>query len=68
VDRTRCDIWADPGEGANVHTIEVETAGATVSMTIGGRPDPRNPRTSGMTALSAVEALRRLVDLVWVGS
>lgn len=68
IDRTICEIWADPGEGANVHTIEVETAGTTVSMTIQGRPDPRNPRTSQMTALSAVEALRRLVDPVWIGS
>jgi aspartate dehydrogenase len=68
VDRTRCDIWAVPGEAANIHTIEVEAAGTTVSMTISGRPDPNNPRTSQMTALSAVEALRRLVDPVWVGS
>jgi aspartate dehydrogenase len=68
VDRTLCDIWAVPGEGANIHTIEVETAGTTVSMTISGRPDPKNPRTSQMTALSAVEALRRLVDPIWVGS
>lgn len=68
VDRTRCDIWADPGEGANVHSIELETAGASVSMTIRGRPDPKNPRTSAMTALSAVAALRRLVDPVWIGS
>jgi aspartate dehydrogenase len=68
VDRTRCDIWADPTEAANVHTIEVETAGTTVSMTIRGRPDPRNPRTSQMTAQSAVDALRRLVDPIWIGS
>lgn len=68
VDRTRCEIWADPGETANVHTIEVEAAGASVTMTIRGRPDPANPRTSGMTAMSAVEALRRLVDPVWMGS
>jgi aspartate dehydrogenase len=68
IDRTRCDIWADPGEGANVHVIEVEAASASVSMTIRGRPDPKNPRTSAMTALSAVTALRRLVDPVWIGS
>jgi aspartate dehydrogenase len=68
VDRTRCDIWADPGEGANVHQIELESPGATVSMTISGRPDPKNPRTSQMTALSAVAALKRLVDPVWIGS
>ncbi len=68
IDRTRCDIWADPGEGANVHSIEIETAGASVAMEIRGRPDPKNPRTSQMTALSAVDALRRLVDPVWIGS
>ncbi|MGL4634827.1 MAG: aspartate dehydrogenase [Beijerinckiaceae bacterium] len=68
VDRTHCEIWIDPVETANVHTIEVETAGTTVSMTIRGRPDPKNPRTSQMTALSAVDALRRLIDPVWIGS
>ncbi len=68
VDRTVCEIWADPVETANVHTIEVETGGTSVSMTIRGRPDPKNPRTSQMTALSAVDALRRLIDPVWIGS
>lgn len=68
VDRTQCDIWVDPLETANVHIIEIETAGASVSMMIRGRPDPKNPRTSQMTALSAVDALRRLVDPVWIGS
>jgi aspartate dehydrogenase len=68
VDRTHCEIWADPVESANVHTIEVETAGTAVSMTIRGRPDPRNPRTSQMTSLSAVQALKRLVDPIWIGS
>jgi aspartate dehydrogenase len=68
VDRTRCDIWAVPGEAANIHEIEIETAGASVRMTIAGRPDPANPRTSAMTALSAAAALRRLVDPVWIGS
>jgi aspartate dehydrogenase len=68
VDRTRCDIWAVPGEAANIHEIEIETARASVRMTISGRPDPMNPRTSAMTALSAADALRRLVDPVWIGS
>jgi aspartate dehydrogenase len=68
VDRTHCEIWVDPVETANVHTIEVETGGTSVSMTIRGKPDPKNPRTSQMTALSAVDALRRLVDPVWIGS
>lgn len=68
LDRTRCEIWADPGESANVHAIEIETSGARVGMTIRSRPDPANPRTSAMTALSAVAALKRLVDPVWVGS
>lgn len=68
VDRTLCEIWADPSESGNLHTIEIEGGGASVSMTIRGRPDPSNPRTSAMTALSAAAALRRLVDPVWIGT
>jgi aspartate dehydrogenase len=68
IDRTQCEIWVDPLETANVHTIEVETADTSVSMTIRGVPDANNPRTSQITALSAVDALRRLVDPVWIGS
>jgi aspartate dehydrogenase len=68
VDRTHCEIWVDPVETANVHTIEIETPGTSVSMTIRGKPDTKNPRTSQITALSAVDALRRLVDPVWIGS
>jgi aspartate dehydrogenase len=68
VDRTRCDIWAVPGEAANVHEIEIETPQASVRMEIAGRPDPANPRTSAMTALSAASALKRLIDPVWIGS
>jgi len=68
LDRTGCDIWIDPAETANIHAIEIETPGASVSMTIRSRPDPANPRTSAMTALSAVDALRRVVDPVWMGS
>jgi aspartate dehydrogenase len=68
VEGTVCEIWADPAETANVHAIEIEAGGASVGMTIRGRPDPQNPRTSQMTALSAVAALKRLVDPVWIGS
>jgi aspartate dehydrogenase len=67
-ERTQCDIWIDPSETDNVHVIEIETRSTTVSMTIRGRPDPANPRTSSMTPLSVVDALRRLIDPVWIGS
>jgi aspartate dehydrogenase len=67
-EHTQCDIWIDPVEKDNVHVIDIETPSTTVSMTIRGRPDPANPRTSSMTPLSAVDALRRLIDPVWIGS
>ena len=68
IDRTSCEIWVDPAEASNIHRIEIRTSGADVVMEIAGKPDPANPRTSAMTALSAVDALRRLVDPVWIGS
>jgi aspartate dehydrogenase len=66
-DRTRLEIWADPGLSRNVHHIEVEADCARFSMTIENIPS-ENPRTGRITALSAVACLRGLVDTLRVGT
>jgi aspartate dehydrogenase len=66
-DRTRLQIWADPGVTMNTHSIAVEADTARFSMTIENAPSD-NPRTGRVVALSTVAALRGLVSELKVGS
>ncbi len=66
-DRTRLEIWADPGIERNMHRIDVEADTARFSMTIENVPS-ENPRTGRIVALSTVAALRGLVCELKVGT
>lgn len=67
-DRTRLQIWADPGVDRNIHRIEVEADSARFSMQIENVPSAENPKTGRITALSTIAALRGLVSELRVGS
>lgn len=67
-DRTRLQIWADPGVDRNIHRIEVDTDSARFSMQIENVPSAENPRTGRITALSTIAALRGLVSELRVGT
>ena len=67
-DRTRLEIWADPGVTRNVHHIKVEADSARFEMTIENVPSGENARTGKITALSALAALKGLVSTVKIGS
>jgi aspartate dehydrogenase len=58
-DRTRLEIWADPGLDRNMHRIEVEADSARFSMEIANVPS-ENPKTGRITALSVIAYLRKL--------
>lgn len=66
-DRTRCEIWADPGVTRNTHTIVLKSDSSDLTMTIENIPS-ENPRTGRITALSVLAALRRLTAPLVVGS
>jgi aspartate dehydrogenase len=67
-DRTRVEIWADPGVTRNTHTVTVKSDSSDLTMTIENIPDTDNPRTGRITALSVLAALRRLTSPLVVGS
>ena len=67
-DRTRLQIWADPGVDRNIHRIEVDADSARFSLQIENVPSLENPRTGRITALSTIAALRGLVSELRVGS
>ena len=67
-DRTRLEIWADPGLERNTHRIVVEADSARLEMQIENVPTADNPRTGKITALSVIAALRALTATLKVGS
>jgi aspartate dehydrogenase len=67
-DRTRIEIWADPGITRNTHTIEVRASSSDLDMTIANVPSDENPATGRITALSVIAALRRLTAPLVVGT
>jgi aspartate dehydrogenase len=58
-DRTRLDIWADPGITRNTHRIVVDSDTARLDMTVESVPSD-DPRTGRMTAASVVASLRKI--------
>ncbi len=67
-DRTVISIWADPMIDRNSQTVELVGDATRFSVTIESVPSPDNPRTSVMTPLSTIAALRRLVAPFSVGT
>ena len=67
-DRTRLEIWADPGIDRNIHRVEVDADSARLSLTIENVPSDENPRTGRLTPLSVIACLRGLVSPLRVGT
>ncbi len=67
-DRTRLEIWADPGITRNTHCIRVDGDSARFEMTIENVPSGENARTGKITALSTLAALKSLTSTLRVGS
>lgn len=57
LDDTAVELVADPAATGNEHVIEAAGAFGTLSFSIVGNPLPGNPRSSSLTAMSAVRAL-----------
>ncbi len=54
------EVWADPEVERNVHEIVVESDASKVYTSVQNVPSPRNPKTSYLAVLSAIEALREI--------
>ncbi len=67
-DRTRVEVWADPGVTRNTHTVIVKSDSSDLTMTIANIPSVENPRTGTITALSVIATLRRLTAPLIVGT
>jgi aspartate dehydrogenase len=67
-DRTRIDVWADPGVTRNTHTVTVKSGSSDLTMTIENIPSVENPRTGTITPLSVIAALRRMTAPLVAGT
>lgn len=55
-------VVADPKVKENTHEVEVESAAGKASLIFNNRPSTGNPKTSALTALSIVCAVREHLD------
>ncbi len=62
-DKVTVQVIADPKAAGNSHEIEVESAAGSASFHMVNAPSPSNPKTSALTALSIVAALRELLGM-----
>lgn len=63
IDGVSVRVVADPNATGNTHEIEVESAAGRAVLVFDNRPSPENPKTSALTALSIVCAVREHLDV-----
>ncbi|MCX8173701.1 MAG: aspartate dehydrogenase [Thermoplasmata archaeon] len=66
-DKTKVRVIVDPGTNANTHRIIVKGDFGEMMLETRNKPFPHNPRTSYLAALSAINAVRKITENVWVG-
>jgi aspartate dehydrogenase len=66
-DRTRVEIWADPGIEQNRQELRVRSNAAEFTIHLASYPMPGNPRTGSLTLNSTIAALRSLRASLTVG-
>ena len=64
VDKTLVEITSVPGLTTNTHIIEAKNSIANVKLEFSSSPDPINPKSSTVTAMSVVAMLKNLASPV----
>lgn len=61
-EKTIVEIWADPNITGNTHEVIAKGRYSTISSRIENVPDPANPKSSTLAALSIIATLRTLQE------
>jgi aspartate dehydrogenase len=64
MDALKVRVVADPGVARNSHEIEIESAAGRASFVFENTPSGTNPKTSAVTALSIVQAVKERLDII----
>ena len=67
-DRTKMEVWADPGLTTNQHSVRVTSDSSDFSFSIQNRPSDENPATGRITPQSVIALLRRQSATLQVGT
>ena len=67
-EHTMVRIWADPGISRNMHSINVISDAARLTMSVENMPSEENPKTSKLSLFSVIACLRGLHSSLKVGS
>ena len=67
-EKTRVRIIACPGLKKNIHEIEIVSVAARISTRTENILHPDNPKTSYLAVLSAIAALKQILDPIKVGT
>ena len=68
LDKTKLRIIADPDIDRNIHEIHISGNFGEFNIKSVNLPSPNNPKTSYIAALSAVALLKRISDVVEIGT
>lgn len=66
-ERTEVSIWLDPAQERLRHHLTIEGGFGRIETTCENLPSPRNPQSSWLAALSALDAIRRRDARLLVG-
>ena len=67
-ENVQVEVRADPALTSNRHEIVVEGDFSTLRYTIENKPDPANPKSSALTALSIISLLRKQHGAFTIGT
>ncbi|MEM7423695.1 MAG: aspartate dehydrogenase [Pseudomonadota bacterium] len=67
-ERTRVEVWADPGIDRNMQSVRVVSDSGEAEMSIRNIPSEENPRTGRITALSVIACLDRMTAPLVAGT
>ncbi len=67
-ERTRVEVWADPGLDRNQQSVTISSDSGEAVMTMRNIPSSENPRTGRIVANSVIAALKRFEEPLISGS